>query len=97
MRGSLSAGRFPWKASIGYRNIGGNVSKSLVSRRFGVLAEIRYFEPVSFVPAECFGEDYRQNWIVGVPSKKIFEHLEATVAEATPLYELCAGVLNGSP
>lgn len=57
----------PWKASIGYRNIGGNVSRSLVSRRFGVLAEIRYFEPVSFVPAECFGEDYRQNWIVGVP------------------------------
>jgi hypothetical protein len=32
----------------------------------------------------------------GVPTNKIFEHLEATIAEATPLYELCENVLNAS-
>jgi hypothetical protein len=32
----------------------------------------------------------------GVPNNKIFEHLEATIADATPLYELCASVLDGA-
>jgi hypothetical protein len=30
----------------------------------------------------------------GVPDDAIFEHLSATIAAATPLYELCASVLN---
>ncbi len=33
-------------------------------------------------------------WIVDVPINKIFEHLDATIADATPLYELCASVLE---
>jgi hypothetical protein len=32
--------------------------------------------------------------IVGVPLNRIFEHLDATIAEATPLYELCCSVLQ---
>lgn len=31
---------------------------------------------------------------VGVPIPDRFEHLAATIAEATPLYELCASVLE---
>ena len=31
---------------------------------------------------------------LGVPLNNIFEHLEATIGEATPLYELCASVLQ---
>jgi hypothetical protein len=31
---------------------------------------------------------------VGVPLNRIFEHLDATIAEATPLYELCASLLQ---
>jgi len=31
---------------------------------------------------------------VGVPLSRIFEHLDATILEATPLYELCANVLQ---
>jgi len=34
---------------------------------------------------------------VGVPIDAIFEHLSATMAEATPLYELCASVLDLVP
>ena len=30
----------------------------------------------------------------GVPITDVFEHLAATMAEATPLYELCASVLE---
>jgi hypothetical protein len=30
----------------------------------------------------------------GVPFNRIFEHLDVTIAEATPLYELCSGVLQ---
>jgi hypothetical protein len=33
----------------------------------------------------------------GVSINNIFEHLEATIAEATPLYELCASVLTPAP
>ncbi len=33
---------------------------------------------------------------VGVPLNGIFEHLDATIAEATPLYELCSSVLRAS-
>jgi hypothetical protein len=32
--------------------------------------------------------------VVGVPLNNIFEHLEATIGAATPLYELCASVLQ---
>ena len=32
--------------------------------------------------------------MVGVPIPDRFEHLAATIAEATPLYELCASVLE---
>jgi len=32
--------------------------------------------------------------IVGVPLNSIFEHLDTTIAEATPLYELCASLLE---
>jgi hypothetical protein len=38
-----------------------------------------------FVEVYCF---------VGVPTTDDFEHLTATIAEATPLYELCASVLE---
>ncbi|MGB6402350.1 MAG: hypothetical protein WBF26_05845 [Candidatus Sulfotelmatobacter sp.] len=38
-----------------------------------------------FVEVYCF---------VGVPDHAIFEHLSATIAAATPLYELCASVLD---
>jgi hypothetical protein len=31
---------------------------------------------------------------VGVPIADLFEHLPATIADATPLYELCASVLE---
>jgi hypothetical protein len=31
---------------------------------------------------------------VGVPLNNIFEHLEATIGEAKPLYELCTSVLQ---
>ena len=31
---------------------------------------------------------------VGVPITDDFEHLAATIAEATPLYELCVNVLE---
>ncbi len=30
----------------------------------------------------------------GVPINDLFEHLTTTIAEATPLYELCASVLE---
>jgi hypothetical protein len=30
----------------------------------------------------------------GVPTTDLFEHLTATIAEAMPLYELCASVLE---
>lgn len=30
----------------------------------------------------------------GVPTTDLFEHLTATITEATPLYELCASVLE---
>jgi len=33
-------------------------------------------------------------WRFGVPIPDRFEHLAATIAEATPLYELCASVLE---
>jgi hypothetical protein len=33
-------------------------------------------------------------YFVGVPDHAIFEHLSATIAAATPLYELCASVLD---
>jgi hypothetical protein len=33
----------------------------------------------------------------GVPIKDIFEHLDATIAQATQLYELCATVLKSPP
>ena len=33
-------------------------------------------------------------YFVGVPITDHFEHLGATIAEATPLYELCASVLE---
>jgi hypothetical protein len=33
-------------------------------------------------------------YFVGVPLNRIFEHLDATIVEATPLYELCASVLQ---
>jgi hypothetical protein len=33
---------------------------------------------------------------VGVPINDIFEHLDATIEEATPLYELCASVLRSA-
>jgi len=33
-------------------------------------------------------------YFVGVPDDAIFEHLSATLEEATPLYELCASVLE---
>ncbi len=32
--------------------------------------------------------------VVGVPITDDFEHLAATITEATPLYELCASVLE---
>lgn len=32
--------------------------------------------------------------LVGVPTSDYFEHLSDTIAEATPLYELCATVLG---
>jgi adenylate kinase family enzyme len=32
----------------------------------------------------------------GVPTSDHFEHLAATMAEATPLYELCATVIEQS-
>jgi hypothetical protein len=32
--------------------------------------------------------------LVGVPTADLFEHLTATITEATPLYELCASVLE---
>jgi hypothetical protein len=31
---------------------------------------------------------------IGVPISDIFEHLTSTISEATPLYELCARVLE---
>jgi hypothetical protein len=31
---------------------------------------------------------------LGVPINDFFEHLSATIAEATPFYELCASVLD---
>jgi hypothetical protein len=34
------------------------------------------------------------HYFVGVPIPDRFEHLAATIAEATPLYELCASVLE---
>ncbi len=33
-------------------------------------------------------------YFFGVPLNNIFEHLEATIGEAKPLYELCASVLQ---
>jgi hypothetical protein len=33
-------------------------------------------------------------YIIGVPLNRIFEHLDATIAEATPLYELCSSLLQ---
>jgi len=33
-------------------------------------------------------------YFVGVPITDVFEHLAATITEATPLYELCASVLE---
>jgi hypothetical protein len=33
----------------------------------------------------------------GVPINDIFEHLDATIAEGEPLYELCASVLRSAP
>jgi hypothetical protein len=33
-------------------------------------------------------------YFVGVPTNNFFEHLSATIAEATPFYELCARVLE---
>ncbi len=36
-------------------------------------------------------------YFVAVPITDIFEHLDATTAEATPLYELCASVLSSAP
>jgi hypothetical protein len=33
----------------------------------------------------------------GVPINDIFEHLDATIAQATALYELCASVLSSAP
>jgi len=31
---------------------------------------------------------------VGVPLNRVFEHLDATITAATPLYELCANLLR---
>ncbi len=46
-----------------------------------------------WVPGEK--RDLQQvSYFVGVPLNNIFEHLEATIGEATPLYELCASVLQ---
>ena len=47
----------------------------------------------------AFEHNYiRDNWKraleSGVPINDNFEHLTATIAEATPLYELCASVLK---
>ena len=33
---------------------------------------------------------------VGVPLNSIFEHLDTTIAEATPLYELCTSLLESA-
>jgi hypothetical protein len=43
-----------------------------------------------------YGRRNRETERPGVPNKKIFEHLEATIAEAIPLYELCKNVLSAS-
>ena len=46
-------------------------------------------------------QDLRASWLddsddvkFGVPLNGIFEHLDSTIAEATPLYELCTSVLQ---
>jgi hypothetical protein len=33
-------------------------------------------------------------YFVGVPIDELFEHLKATIVEATPLYEMCASLLG---
>jgi hypothetical protein len=40
------------------------------------------------------GRDLQVVDFVGVPIDDPFEHLQATIADATPLYELCASVLE---
>jgi hypothetical protein len=40
------------------------------------------------------GDFVKVLYFVGVPVPDHFEHLAATIAEATPLYELCASVLE---
>jgi hypothetical protein len=36
-------------------------------------------------------------YLIGVPINEILEHLDATIADATPLYELCTNVLRSAP
>jgi hypothetical protein len=42
------------------------------------------------------GDSVEAFYFVGVPINDFFEHLSATIAEATPVYELCASVLGST-
>jgi hypothetical protein len=47
-----------------------------------------------FVPAPKVAVPRKLLKRFGVPIADLFEHLPATIADATPLYELCASVLE---
>jgi hypothetical protein len=50
-----------------------------------------------FIPTNDHRHSSNDVYKFGVPINEIFEHLDATIAEATPLYELCANVLRSAP
>jgi hypothetical protein len=50
-----------------------------------------------FVPAKNPHCSFKLLVRLGVPINEVFEHLDATIAEATPLYELCANLLRSAP
>jgi hypothetical protein len=52
------------------------------------------FELCLFVPTKTLPIPRKLLKKLGVPINDLFEHLTATIAEATPLYELCASVLE---
>ena len=54
----------------------------------------KVFETGKGLSIDDLGTVFDTLGLVGVPIPDRFEHLAATIAEATPLYELCASVLE---
>jgi len=54
----------------------------------------KVFETGKGLSIDDIGTVFDTLGLVGVPTTDDFEHLAATITEATPLYELCASVLE---